>query len=43
MNPAEQYKKVDFLLLLFFACLFVVVHGVNEEGWAIACASSSRR
>ena len=22
--------------MLFFACLFIVVHGVNKEGWAIA-------
>ncbi len=36
INPEEQYKKLDLGLLLFFACLFVVVHGVNKEGWAIA-------
>ena len=36
VNPEEQYKKVDLGLLLFFACLFIVVHGVNKEGWAIA-------
>lgn len=32
--PEEQFAKIDFNLLLFFACLFVVVHGVNQEGWA---------
>lgn len=32
--PEKQYKDVDYSLLLFFACLFIVVHGVNEEGWA---------
>ncbi len=36
INPEEQYKKLDLGLLLFFACLFIVVHGVNKEGWAIA-------
>ena len=35
VNPEEQYKKIDLGLLLFFACLFIVVHGVNEEGWAL--------
>jgi Na+/H+ antiporter NhaD/arsenite permease-like protein len=35
INPEEQYKKLDLGLLLFFACLFIVVHGVNEEGWAL--------
>ncbi|MFT3708789.1 MAG: SLC13 family permease [Archangium sp.] len=33
IDPEEQLKKVDFGLLLFFACLFIVVHGVNREGW----------
>ncbi len=32
--PEEQYRKVDLSLLLFFACLFIVVHGVNEAGWS---------
>jgi Na+/H+ antiporter NhaD/arsenite permease-like protein len=35
INPEEQYKKIDLGLLMFFACLFVVVHGVNHEGWAL--------
>ena len=35
INPEEQYKQIDLGLLLFFACLFVVVHGVNHEGWAL--------
>ena len=34
LPPREQLEKVDFLLLLFFACLFIVVHGVHQEGWA---------
>ena len=25
---------MDFILLLFFASLFVVVYGVHKEGWA---------
>lgn len=36
VNPEEQYKKLDLGLLLFFACLFIVVHGVNKGGWALA-------
>lgn len=36
VDPEEQYKKLDLALLLFFACLFIVVHGVNKEGWALA-------
>ncbi len=35
VNPEEQYKQIDLGLLLFFACLFIVVHGVNAEGWAL--------
>lgn len=35
VDPEEQYKKIDLALLLFFACLFIVVHGVNKEGWAL--------
>ncbi len=34
VDAEEQYKKIDFTLLLFFACLFIVVHGVNREGWS---------
>jgi Na+/H+ antiporter NhaD/arsenite permease-like protein len=36
VNPEEEIKLVDFELLLFFACLFIVVHGVNSEGWSEA-------
>ncbi|MDP1824728.1 MAG: SLC13 family permease [Archangium sp.] len=36
IDPEPQYKKIDLGLLLFFACLFIVVHGVNEDGWALA-------
>ncbi len=32
--PREMIEKVDFVLLLFFASLFVVVYGVQKEGWA---------
>jgi Na+/H+ antiporter NhaD/arsenite permease-like protein len=32
--PREALEKVDFVLLLFFASLFVVVYGVHKEGWA---------
>jgi Na+/H+ antiporter NhaD/arsenite permease-like protein len=31
--PREELERVDWVLLLFFASLFVVVHGVNQEGW----------
>jgi Na+/H+ antiporter NhaD/arsenite permease-like protein len=34
IQPEEQFRKIDYGLLLFFACLFIVVHGVNQEGWA---------
>lgn len=33
-EPREALEKVDFVLLLFFASLFVVVFGVNKYGWA---------
>ncbi len=36
LEPREALEKVDFILLLFFASLFVVVHGVHKEGWAEA-------
>lgn len=36
IDPEPQYKKIDLGLLLFFACLFIVVHGVNQDGWALA-------
>lgn len=32
--PREALERVDFVLLLFFASLFVVVYGVNKAGWA---------
>jgi Na+/H+ antiporter NhaD/arsenite permease-like protein len=32
--PREAIERVDFVLLLFFASLFVVVYGVNKAGWA---------
>ena len=32
--PREALERVDWVLLLFFASLFVVVYGVNKEGWA---------
>jgi Na+/H+ antiporter NhaD/arsenite permease-like protein len=36
LPPRAALEKVDFILLLFFASLFVVVHGVHQEGWAQA-------
>jgi Na+/H+ antiporter NhaD/arsenite permease-like protein len=33
-EPRQALEKVDFILLLFFASLFVVVYGVYKEGWA---------
>ena len=33
-EPREALERVDFVLLLFFASLFVVVYGVNKHGWA---------
>lgn len=32
--PRQAIERVDYVLLLFFACLFVVVYGVNKAGWA---------
>jgi Na+/H+ antiporter NhaD/arsenite permease-like protein len=32
--PREALERVDYVLLLFFASLFVVVYGVNKGGWA---------
>lgn len=32
--PREALERVDWVLLAFFASLFVVVYGVNSEGWA---------
>ncbi|WP_338866373.1 SLC13 family permease [Myxococcus stipitatus] len=33
-EPREALERVDWILLLFFASLFVVVYGVNKHGWA---------
>ncbi len=33
-DSREALERVDWVLLLFFASLFVVVHGVNKAGWA---------
>jgi Na+/H+ antiporter NhaD/arsenite permease-like protein len=33
-HPRQAIERVDYVLLLFFACLFVVVYGVNKAGWA---------
>ena len=33
-EPRRALERVDFILLVFFAALFVVVYGVNKEGWA---------
>jgi Na+/H+ antiporter NhaD/arsenite permease-like protein len=33
-EPREQLEKIDFVLLIFFACLFIIVAGVQHEGWA---------
>lgn len=33
-EPRKMLERVDFILLLFFASLFVVVYGVYKEGWA---------
>ncbi|MHA7631068.1 ArsB/NhaD family transporter [Corallococcus sp. M7] len=33
-EPREALERVDWVLLLFFASLFVVVHGVHKAGWA---------
>jgi Na+/H+ antiporter NhaD/arsenite permease-like protein len=34
VEPREALERVDWVLLLFFASLFVVVYGVNKAGWA---------
>ncbi|MCY1032085.1 SLC13 family permease [Corallococcus sp. BB11-1] len=33
-DSREALERVDWVLLLFFASLFVVVHGVHKAGWA---------
>ncbi len=33
-EPREALERVDWVLLLFFGSLFVVVYGVNKHGWA---------
>jgi len=32
-QPRKALERVDFVLLLFFAALFIVVYGVHKEGW----------
>lgn len=32
-QPRQVLERVDFVLLLFFVSLFLVVHGVHKEGW----------
>lgn len=32
-KPSVIIKKVDWVLLLFFACLFIVVHGFEKAGY----------
>ncbi len=34
VEPRQALERVDWVLLLFFASLFVVVYGVNKAGWA---------
>ncbi|MDQ3263061.1 MAG: SLC13 family permease [Myxococcota bacterium] len=33
-EPRRALERVDYQLLLFFSALFIVVYGVNQEGWA---------
>lgn len=33
--PREALERNDYLLLLFFACLFIVVFGVHKAGWSM--------
>jgi Na+/H+ antiporter NhaD/arsenite permease-like protein len=33
-EPRQALERVDFVLLLFFTALFIVVYGVHKEGWA---------
>lgn len=32
IKPSKVIRQVDWVLLLFFACLFIVVHGVEKVG-----------
>lgn len=32
-EPRDTLIRLDFVLLLFFASLFIVVHGVHKAGW----------
>jgi Na+/H+ antiporter NhaD/arsenite permease-like protein len=34
-EPRAALDKVDFILLLFFASLFVIIFGVYKDGWAL--------
>ncbi len=38
-DPRHVIERVDYGLLVFFSCLFVLVQGVNHEGWAEAMRS----
>lgn len=33
IRPSKVIKEVDWVLLLFFASLFIVVHGIEKTGW----------
>ncbi len=35
-EPRSALDQVDFILLLFFGSLFVIIYGVHKEGWALA-------
>jgi Na+/H+ antiporter NhaD/arsenite permease-like protein len=39
--PREIMERIDYVLLVFFASLFVVVYGVNKEGWADAMRTAA--
>jgi Na+/H+ antiporter NhaD/arsenite permease-like protein len=32
IKPSKVIQRVDWVLLLFFASLFIVVHGIEKEG-----------
>jgi Na+/H+ antiporter NhaD/arsenite permease-like protein len=39
--PRDIMERVDYVLLVFFASLFIVVYGVNKEGWAEAMRTTA--
>lgn len=41
-SPRRVFERVDFVLLLFFAGLFVVVYGVDATGWTERMLSALR-